>query len=519
MDQLCLSGSGGPVKANALWHHLWRYVLTVGVVVLAAALQWALDAALGTGFGFITFYPAVAIVGMVAGGRAGLLATALSAGVADLLFLGPRWHLAMNSPANWVALGLFVTAGALMSGMAGMLGQARKREWQAAEREKGLEQLRLSEARYRLLFDKNPDGVFSVDTTGRFIMANAACEAISGYPHDELLQKTFMELCAPDQVVRTAEEFRRSLVEGRYSHLETALIRKDCRRVELWISGEPVISDDQVIVVHCAAKDITERKRAEEALRESEERFHHMFERHQAVMLVIEPESWAIVDANLAAAQFYRFSCEELRRMRIEDINQLPPEEVAAERRRALEERRNYFIFPHLLAGGESRWVEVYSTPLVVGGRSLLFSVIHDITERKRMEEALSLSEEKFAVAFSQNPAAIAITRLEDGLVLEVNDTWVALNGYGRDEVVGRSVRHLPIWPTPAAASRFVEELKDKGSLRGWEQEFRKSSEEVYVAQLSAQILSVRGEKVVLSTLVDITKRKRAEDALRTVTE
>jgi PAS domain S-box-containing protein len=128
---------------------------------------------------------------------------------------------------------------------------------------------------------------------------------------------------------------------------------------------------------------------------------------------------------------------------------------------------------------------------------------------------ALRMSEEKFAMAFAGNPAAIAMTTLEDGRFLDVNDTWLTVNGYSREEVIGQSSRKMPIWPTPEAAKRFVDELKAKGSLRGREQEFRRKSGEVFVSQLSASLLTVQGQTVIVSTLVDITDRKRAEATLR----
>lgn len=135
--------------------------------------------------------------------------------------------------------------------------------------------------------------------------------------------------------------------------------------------------------------------------------------------------------------------------------------------------------------------------------------------EKTEAEEALQLSEQKFAMAFANNPAAIALSRLEDGLFLDVNDTWVALTGYSREEAVGHSARKMNIWPTPEDAARFVRELREKGVLRGWEQAFRKKSGETYIVQLSAQLLTVQGESVILSSLVDITERKRVEEALR----
>ena len=94
--------------------------------------------------------------------------------------------------------------------------------------------------------------------------------------------------------------------------------------------------------------------------------------------------------------------------------------------------------------------------------------VARDVTEQKRAEEALRLSEEKFAVAFANNPAAIAMTRFEDGLFLEVNDTWVAMNGHSREEVIGRCARTMHIWPTTEASTRFVQELQEKPLSAAW---------------------------------------------------
>jgi PAS domain S-box-containing protein len=132
--------------------------------------------------------------------------------------------------------------------------------------------LRQSEERFRLLFNRSPDGIFVVDTTGRFVAANPACETISGYSLAELLQLTFMELCAPDLLAKTVEFFQRGVRELESLHLETALLRKDRRRVELWVTGDP-FPDGGTTALHCTARDITERKRMETALRESELRY------------------------------------------------------------------------------------------------------------------------------------------------------------------------------------------------------------------------------------------------------
>jgi PAS domain S-box-containing protein len=163
---------------------------------------------------------------------------------------------------------------------------------------------------------------------------------------------------------------------------------------------------------------------------------------------------------------------------------------------------------------GES-WVGSYSfAPIRDEQGAIVGSVVvgRDITERKRAEEALRLSEIKFSRAFANNPAAIALTRLEDGVVLEVNNTWLDLCGFSRGEIIGRSARMM--WPSTGDAADFVRRLREQGVLRGHEQEFRKKSGEIFVVQMSSQALTFNHEQLVLSTLVDVTARKKAEAAL-----
>jgi len=134
----------------------------------------------------------------------------------------------------------------------------------------------------------------------------------------------------------------------------------------------------------------------EKLLSESNEIFQQMFIQHKTIMLLIEPDSRRILYANQAASDFYGYSIEQLRSMHITDINMLPPDEINAEMTRAVTEERRYFEFPHKLANGEIRTVEVYSSPVLIKGTPLLYSIIHDITERKQMENRIkSLLEEK----------------------------------------------------------------------------------------------------------------------------
>ncbi len=154
----------------------------------------------------------------------------------------------------------------------------------------------------------------------------------------------------------------------------------------------------------------------ENTLWDSEENFHHMFQKHNAVVLLIEPVSGQIMDANMAAESFYGYSVERLRQMNITDINTLPPEQVMQERQRALQAKRNYFIFPHRLAGGQTRTVEVHSSPATLKGRQFLFSIIHDITERKQAEDLLLKSKENYDKLVASIPVGVYVLHTGQGV-------------------------------------------------------------------------------------------------------
>ncbi|GAB4118649.1 MAG: hypothetical protein Fur0026_08020 [Sideroxydans sp.] len=157
------------------------------------------------------------------------------------------------------------------------------------------------------------------------------------------------------------------------------------------------------------------RQRTEQ-WRQSESRFRFMFEGHSSPMLLIEPDSGRIVSANAAAAAFYGYTVEQLQRMSIAEINTQTAEEVAAERQQALREERNYFVFSHRLADGSVRTVEVHSSPVPTDGKPLLFSIVHDITDRQQLEA--QMREMAFYDALTRLPnRRLMLDRLGKALV------------------------------------------------------------------------------------------------------
>ncbi len=181
-------------------------------------------------------------------------------------------------------------------------------------------------------------------------------------------------------------------------------------------------------------------RRSEERLRESEERYSSLFENNHAAMLLIDPDTGEIRDANPAACSFYGFPRGKLSSLRIWEINDLPPDQVRAEMGRAGRQERRHFLFRHRLASGEVRDVEVYSGPIRVRGRPLLYSIIHDVTERTRAERERDrlLEREQAARREAEESRSRAALLAEVGALLSTSlDYGEALRSVARLVVPG----------------------------------------------------------------------------------
>src|SRR6056297_956208 len=157
-------------------------------------------------------------------------------------------------------------------------------------------------------------------------------------------------------------------------------------------SNTPSFLETEKRLIHILAERIgriAERKDSENKFRKSEEKFRKLFEKHTAVQIIIDAETTYLLDANKAASEFYGWSNEKLKQMKISNINTLSVQEVRREMDKALSQERTYFEFKHRLANGEIRDVEVFSNKIKIEGKEVLHSIIHDITEKKKNEQAL----------------------------------------------------------------------------------------------------------------------------------
>jgi PAS domain S-box-containing protein len=131
-------------------------------------------------------------------------------------------------------------------------------------------------------------------------------------------------------------------------------------------------------------------------------------------------------------------------------------------------------------------------------------------------ENAISESEERFSKAFHASPVATAITKLEDGLFIDVNESFLKMTGYARHEVIGRTSRDLLIWSSNEERGRFLKRLLDENSIRDYERVIRTKDDQFHTTLLSAEVIDLNRQSCVLLMMRDITEAKRNEERIRT---
>jgi diguanylate cyclase (GGDEF)-like protein/PAS domain S-box-containing protein len=373
---------------------------------------------------------------------------------------------------------------------------------------------------YRDFLENINDACFETDLRGKITFANEAAARRSGVTPQEMIGDNYSRYTAnAEDIKRIYKIFHEIYLTGKpnvISDLEVYNRRGQSRSVEMSVSlirnagGNP--TGFRII-----SRDITERKKAQEKLRESEERYHSIFDYNQAPMFLIDPETARIVDANRAASFYYGYSKDDLLNKKITDINTPDGEDVQKAMANVAAKSHNHFFFSHRLADGSVRPVEVFSGPVQIGGRNLLYSIIHDVSERRAAEEALRQSEEKYRTILDN----IAEGYLEldlAGNISFVNDAACSIIGYSREEMNGMNYHKLVNEQTAAAMYEIYHRIYTTGiseTLLDFEIIHRNGSSVI----VELNILLMRNEEGnpigfrVVSR--DVTLRRKAEKDLR----
>lgn len=359
-----------------------------------------------------------------------------------------------------------------------------------------------------------PDyAMITMTADGTITSWNATAERLYGYRAVEMIGSPASVLLPADRSNETAQLLERICRGEKIEHLETVRRRKDGSLMEVSLAVSPLRNiEGAVLGASFIVSDISRYLRTEQRLKQSEERYRSLFHHSRAVMLILDPESGQIVDANESALNFYGYRREELLTMNIMSINTLNPKEVRRELERAVTEKRSYFKFRHRLAAGQERDIEVYSSPFEADGKKLLHSIIHDISDRSHAEAELS----KLSTAVEQSPSSIVITDRR-GVIQYVNPKFSSITGYTQEEVKGKTPAVLKSGRTAAEEYRLLWETILSG--HEWRGEFynRKKNGGFYWERVV--IAPIMGPEGRIDNFVaikeDISEQKAMEEALR----
>ena len=268
-----------------------------------------------------------------------------------------------------------------------------------------------------------------------------------------------------------------------------------------------------VLVVAVLSVNIRIRVAAEAELKKSEEIFRKIFQNHTAIKLLIDPEDGRIVEANHAAEKFYGWPLAVLNSMSIQDINTLSLAGIKEEMSKAQDANQVKFNFQHRLADGSVRDVEVFTGKVEIKGKTLLHSIIHDVTERQVMENALRESEDKFRNIFDLSPQAVAVTDIETGQLQDVNNKLCELSKWDKKDLLGKTTTELGFY-APEDRFRFVGELNKSGIVNGMEMEFKDKDGGKLVTLMFARLITIAGRPLILTIFFDITGQREIEERL-----
>lgn len=263
-------------------------------------------------------------------------------------------------------------------------------------------------------------------------------------------------------------------------------------------------------------QEITTRKAMEITLRESEDLFRDLVE-HSTDLICTHTLEGRLLSVNELPAKLLGYSREELLNKPMREL--LLPEARAQFDQSLLNIQRDGFVKGSMVVltkSGERRIWEYHNTLRTTGvSTPIVRGIAHDITEQKRMERALRLSEEKFSKAFRASPHAILITTKTEGRLIDVNDNFFRIMGFTRDETIGRTSFELGLWTSSNDREDMLRELSESGRVKSKEITLQTRAGRNLAVSYSAEMIELGGSKCVLSVWEDITERKRAEARLR----
>jgi PAS domain S-box-containing protein len=361
------------------------------------------------------------------------------------------------------------------------------------------------------------EGVILIDPDRTIAWANEAALAMHGVEtldalgatvsdyraRFQLRYRNYRRLAAGDYPmdrVLAGEAFRDVIVEvapagedePRWVHRIRSLVLTDA-------DGEP---DCLVLVLH----DATERF-------DAEERFEQAFAANPAPAIICRIADLRYVKVNQGFLEMTGYTREDVIGHSVYEIDVL---ERADKRELAIERLNDGQTIPQMeavlrLPGDETKFVIVAGQPIEIGDEACMLFTFVDLEPRKKAEDALRQSEERFSKAFRLAPVPMTLSTLDSFCLFDVNDAFLATSGYVAEEVIGRTAREIELWRPSSAQRSLEQQLERSGSVRNVEIQLRTKAGDCLDCLVSAETVTIQDQLCILSVVQDITERKRTE--------
>jgi PAS domain S-box-containing protein len=387
------------------------------------------------------------------------------------------------------------------------------------ERKKAEESLRKERQDLDCIIDSSPIIIFYKDKTGKFIRVNKTFAETLKIPKEEFLGKTVFDL------------YSAKIAQG-MTNDDSEVLKSGCPKLNIiehyesvsgirWVQTDKVpIFDKNGIPAGLVgfAQDITEQKKAEEALKESETKYRELINGMNDTAWVIDLDA-NFIDVNDAAVKVLGYSREELLSMGPTDIdNSLSREQIRDLVKRMPTDQIQVFETAHTTKDGKAIPVEISSSVVTYQGKQAVLSIARNITERKQLEDNLRVSEERFRAI--SNSATDAIVLMDDACKINYwNPAAERIFGYAKEEVIGKDMKTVIVPPDHREfCLRFAKEvLGNKEENHGKTIEFnalRKDRTE-FPIEVSATAFKLHDRNCLLSIMRDVSEHKKMEDALK----
>ena len=404
---------------------------------------------------------------------------------------------------------------------------------EAAEHLGAEEALQRSEAHFRALIEQTHDIITIVSAGGTILYQSPAVERVLGYEPGEMLGHNGLEFIHPDDLERVAAALAENIqTPGTFEAMEYRCKHKDGSWRVLHAVGINLLDDPAVHGVVVTARDITERKRMEEAVRASERQYRELFESANTAILIFEPESEVILEANPEACRAYGFGREELIGKSLKELTRDVAQGEKQIRELLREGSHRNFETVHFRKDGSAIVFLASSTMIEYQGRKAVLSVNRDITLRRQTEEALRRAHDELETRVQQRTADLAranqelrasesryrllmeqaadaiLLLLPGGRVTGASSRACELLGYTREELMQMSVQDL-VRRDPDR-TRKIEAKLAAGELVCLEEEFRCKCGSWIPVEISVRRVGPNEEQLIAR---DIRERRRAQEA------